>query len=199
MSDKTLAVVTGFFSGMREVEERIEEVLTETHAIQVPLIEQLSIEEARSHVVKNWDKGVGCPCCGQWAQRYCRPITSSMAWALCHLYDYFKENPGESWIHVERFFNSKPEIPFAFRGDFAKLRYWGLIEMLDERREDGSPRNGCWKITSRGIAFVEGTISIASHVYLYDGHALGFSDDHVTIRDAIKNRFDYESLIKGEL
>ena len=199
MNDKTVGVLTNLFSGMREIEDRVEEVSIDTHTIQVPLLEPMMVEEARSYVIQNWDKGVSCPCCGQHVQRYARPITSSMAWGLCHLYDYFLENPEEDWVHVEAFFNSKPGIPFAFRGDFAKLRYWGLIEMLNERRNSGSPYNGCWRLTDRGREFVKGRISVPSHVFLYDGHALGFSDDHITIRDALKNRFDYDKLMTGKL
>jgi hypothetical protein len=199
MEDKTVQVVTQIFSGLREVEERVDEVQVETHSIQVPLLEPMLVEDARRYITENWDKGVPCPCCGQRVQRYARPITSSMAWGLCRLYEHLQENLGEEWIHVERFFNSCPDIPCSFRGDFAKLRYWGLIEMLDERREDGSPNNGYWRLTSRGIAFVRGDISVASHVYLYDGHALSFSDDHVTIRDSLKNKFDYDSLLEGNL
>jgi len=199
MGDKTVQVVTQLFAGIREVEERVEEAPVDTHAIQVPLLEPMPVEDARRYIVQNWDKGVACPCCGQRVQRYARPITSSMAWGLCRLYEHFQEHPEETWVHVEGFFNSCSDIPFSFRGDFAKLRYWGLIEMLDERREDGSPHNGCWKLTGRGVAFVRGDISVSSHVYVYDGHALGFSDDPITIRDALKNKFDYDSLIDGKL
>lgn len=199
MNNKMMAVMTDLFSGIREVEERVEEVPIDTHAIQVPLVEPMSVEDARQYIVQNWDQGVPCPCCGQRVQRYSRPITSSMAWGLCRLYEHFQENPEEKWVHVEGFFNSCPDIPFSFRGDFAKLRYWGFIEMLDERREDGSPNNGCWCLTPRGEAFVTGQISVPSHVYVYDGHALGFSDDQITIRDALKNKFDYDTLMAGKL
>mgnify|MGYP006289630827 CR=1 FL=1 len=197
--DTTLSLVAHLFSDIREVEDRVDEVSVDTHSIQIPLVDPLSVEEARQHIVQNWDKGVSCPCCGQRVQRYSRPITSSMAWGLCRLYEHLMENPDEEWVHVERFFNSCPDIPFSFRGDFAKLRYWGFIEMLDERREDGSPNNGCWRLTPRGVAFVRGDISVPGHVFVYDGHALGFSDEHITIRDALKNKFDYEGLMSGNL
>lgn len=199
MNDKTVQKVIALFSGVREVEERIESVPVDTHAIQVPLVKPMSVEDARTHILQHWDKGVPCPCCGQRVQRYARPITSSMAWGLCNLYEYFQQHPNERWVHVEAFFNSNPDIPFAFRGDFAKLRYWGLIEMLEERREDGSKNNGHWRLTKRGTAFIKGEISVPSHVYVYDGHALGFSDDHITVRDALKNRFDYDALMAGKL
>jgi hypothetical protein len=120
-----------------------------------------------------------------------------MAWGLCHVFEYFREHPGEEWVHAEGLF-VKVGLS-SLRGDFAKLRYWGFIEMLDERREDGSSNNGHWKMLGRGIEFVRGQISVPSHVYLYDGHALGFDGDQITIRDALKNKFDYDSLMKGEL
>jgi len=197
MAKDMMAVVAELFPILHEVETQVEDVVVETHPIQTPLIDPMTVEEARNYVLSHWDEGTSCPCCGQRVQRYARPITSSMAWGLCRVYEYFQDHPDETWVHVEKLFTEMKL--HALRGDFAKLRYWGFVEMNEEAREDGNPNNGHWKITERGIAFVRGEVSVPSHVYLYDGHALGFSETYISIRDALKNKFDYDQMIAGSL
>jgi hypothetical protein len=165
------------------------------HDPPVSLItEKSQIWEAKQQMRKELDKGGTCPCCGQHFQMYKRPITSAMAYGLI----LFHNHTGEQWTHMEEFFKSFT-IPCSIRGDFPKLRYWDLIRQQDGSREDENPENGMYQITAKGTLFVLNKMSLPSHVNIYNNKAYGFSEKRITILEALKKKFDYSKLMKGEL
>jgi len=158
-----------------------------------------TIQEAKQSLRANWEKGISCPCCGQFVKRYGRSITSSMAYGLILLHKYFVKNPSEEWLHVSSYF-SDLNIPSPVKqgmGDFAKLKYWGFIESAPEHRDDGSPRNGYWKITESGKMFAFGEMSVPSKIFLYDSKVVGIGENMMTIRDALRKKFDYSELMNS--
>lgn len=159
------------------------------------------LAEARAWLFARLDQGVVCPCCGQYAKRYHRPLTAAMAYGLVivgrHQMQAQKAVPrDEGWVHVERLLKDTPGIPSSIRGDFTKLRHWGLIEQAWGKRPDGSTRNGYWRVTAEGFDFIAGRSTVASHVVIYNDKREGFAGEAITIKDAIRRQFDYNDVMQ---
>ena len=158
------------------------------------MVNTTTLEEAKKMLRENFDTGIECPCCGQFVKKYNRKITSAMAYGLILLYQYNKKNPGE-WVHVENYFKSL-NIPSSIRGDISKLRYWHLIEKKSEIREDGSNRNGYYRIDNlNGISFVENRKRVSARAYIYNQRVYGFSPETVTIAECLGKKFNYKELM----
>lgn len=157
--------------------------------MQIPNFQTL--DEAKAYLRENWEVGTPCPCCGQHVKLYKRSLTSGQAQALIILYRYMVQNPDEEYVHVSTFNTT------AFRGgDFAKLRYWRLIE-ASENVDTDKKDSGLWRITERGVEFVTGERYIPKRVHLYNGKIVGWSEDNIDIVDALGTKFSYEELMKG--
>jgi hypothetical protein len=68
-----------------------------------------------------------------------------------------------------------------------------------EKAEDDSGRktSGYWRLSPHGEAFVRGHIAIPRFVTVFDDHVLAMGDETVTIREALKDQFDYRELLHG--
>lgn len=155
-----------------------------------------TLEEAKNLLRQEWAEGIECPCCTQFVKLYRRKITSSMAYALILLYRYFRDNPGEEWVHMNDYLNSL-DIPFPVKsGDNAKLRYWGLLEEKPEKREDGSNRAGYWKVTELGSQFVEGDTAVQSHAKVFNSKSYGLVGEPISIHEALGDKFNYKELME---
>lgn len=151
-----------------------------------------TIQEAKDFLRKSVDdnKGVSCPCCGQLVKVYRRKLTSSMARALIAMYSYQATGPWEA-VHVTNF-----DLP-AFRGgDWAKTRLWGLSEEIPNK-DTKKRTSGYWRLTEKGRQFVRGEISIPSHKIIYNGKMIGESEEKISIKQALGNKFDYQELMTG--
>jgi hypothetical protein len=144
---------------------------------------------------KDWlrdhlDDGARCPCCGQFAKIYRRRVHATMARELIAIW----REAGCDWVHLPTLLKTTG----AHGGDTIKVKYWNLIEPDNETREDGSTRTGWWRLTDSGRAFVLGEKSIPKYVMIYNEQSYGFSEDMVTIRDALGAKFDYQALMRGD-
>lgn len=155
-----------------------------------------TVTQVRDFLNEKIEKGTVCPCCQQTVKIYTRPLTSSMAYALILLYKAPEAYVGE-FIHVEDHFK-KLDIPSSIRGDFPKLRFWGLVEVQAYGKEEGNPNNGLYRITDNGKAFVRDRLAVPSSVRIYKNRFLGFGTDNklIDIKQALKNKFDYNELMK---
>lgn len=162
--------------------------------------DNLTIKEAKDLMRPKLRTGCVCPACGQPVKLYKRPLTSSMAYGLILIYNQLKNHQFTHSLHLENFFADIPGLPASIRGDVPKLRFWGLIEQDDmpTRERRGNPNNGCYHITKSGIAFVEDNLAVQSHVLIYNNKFYGFPKDSgaVTIKEALKNKFNYEEVVK---
>jgi hypothetical protein len=127
--------------------------------------------------------GAECPCCAQFAKVYTRKIHATMAADLIRCYRA---------AGMEEF--SMPRI--TPRGDTAKLRYWGLLLPIEGDRDDGSWRNGRWRITVLGQRFIMGKARIRRECEIYDSKCLGLVGDFVSITDCLGDHFDYRELMQ---
>ena len=175
-----------------------------------------TLAEARAWVRDHWLNGVSCPCCDQRAQVYRRPIYTAMVRHLLTLYRADAERregtplpatyaSADGHFHIDRLIHARPGGGRA-GGDFAKLRFWGLVLESTAEIEVGARSPGWWRITPRGRAFCEGTLSVRQYVFLYNGQpidpdAAGVPEDRrgglVDVRACLGERFDYDALMGG--
>jgi hypothetical protein len=140
---------------------------------------------------KNIDKGFICPCCGSFCKTYHRKLNSSMTQVLILIYKSCKLD----YFHVENMLKSLNKGDL--RADFHKLRHWGLIKKKVENREDGSARNGFYRITPAGIMFVEGKITVRETILIFNNEFKGFEGENINIYQALGNKFDYNKLMNN--
>lgn len=134
------------------------------------------------------DKGAVCPCCGRFGKVYKRKLHSAMIAVLVLMYRF--QNLGFTHVHTLINATTSPAVAAALRGDFAKLRYWGLIEESTAEAE-----NGKWRITGKGAQFVEGAILLSKYVWVYNSQALGFTGELSSVYDALGDKFSYGELM----
>lgn len=149
--------------------------------------------ELRAEVMAQIEDGITCPCCGQYCRLYKRKLNAPMACALIWLV-LRKTDTKKDWINIH-------ESPlFQGRrvgGDFAKLEHWRLIE--SKLNEDETKRcSGLWRPTEKGVAFVEKRITVPAKVHLYNNVIHGWSEEHITIIDALGEKFDYGELMNRD-
>jgi len=158
--------------------------------------DDMTIAQAKAELRKELHEGFECPLCKQHAKLYSRPLTSSMAAGLILLYNESKTD----YIHIENFFKGVRNATPSMRGDIPKLRFWGLIQPKQGETNDGNPNNGYYALTKQGIEFVEGKISVPSHVDIYNNKFYGYSvkSKNITIFEALKEKFNYNEIIRNE-
>ena len=151
-----------------------------------------TLREARAALMAELDDGVICPCCDQMARLYTRKLNSGQARALIGLCFEHKDNidkGGDGWVHFT------PKHPTRDGGgDFAKLRFWGLVEDMPADTEK-KRTSGYWKPTTKGREFALNRIRVLSHIMLYNGELKGFSGDDISIIDALGEHFNYAELM----
>lgn len=148
-----------------------------------------TLEQAQEWLRKHVDEGAKCPCCTQLAKVYRRKINAGAARALVRMVVRYGE--GE-WVHV-------PTTADFSRlgGEWAKLRFWGLVVEQPEVREDGG-RAGYWQVTPLGRAFALGRARVPKYARIYDQRLLGLVDEQtVDIHDALGTKFNLEDLMAG--
>lgn len=159
-----------------------------------------TLEEAKKWLRVRFGKGAACPCCNQFVKLYKRSFNKSMAYVLLLIECYFRGDAVEEWLHVPSYIAEmvadNPRRAAAVRGDWAKLKLWGLIEEKPEVRDDGSPRAGYWKMTALGRQFAKRQVKVPSHVYIYNGEPLKRTIEHeITIDEALGTEFRYDEIM----
>ena len=161
-----------------------------------------SLEDAKKWLRQRFGKGATCPCCNQFVKLYKRPFNKSMAYVLLLMARYYRriEVKNDEWLHVPSYIAEvavgNPRRAAAVRGDWAKLKFWGLIEEKPDVRADGSPRVGYWRLTPLGRQFVAREVKVPSHVYIYNSEPLQRAvDEQITIDDALGTEFSYAEIM----
>jgi len=148
-----------------------------------------TIIEGKNYLRENFSTGVGCPCCGQFVKQYKRKLNSNQAWCLISLVKLYRQEA--------RFFHINEIGTPAGGGDFAKLRYWKLIE---EKKHKGSDKrtSGFWIPTEFGIDFVNDMVRVYKHVFIFNGKVTGWSDESTNIIEALGDKFNYIELMQNK-
>jgi hypothetical protein len=158
---------------------------------------QTTLADAQSILRSHVRTGAVCPCCKQFAKVYRRKITSTMALGLVQVHKYFENYP-DGWLHVRSFLSDRRSTASLIAlggGEFGKLVHWSLVEAMPGDRSDGAKHNGFYRITEKGHLFVQGEITVPRYVYIYDSRRLGFSEELISIHEALGDRFNYEELM----
>ena len=156
-----------------------------------------SLGEIKEFLTANWDSdGCICPACKKTVKLNPISINNMMAYRLCVLYNLTKATyvvDGKfRYFHV----SDDIEVELKLGGGWAKLRWWDLIEQKPKEKGKGNGRtSGMWRITQKGIKFVENRIAVPKYVKLFNSKSYGFYGDQVRISDCFENRFDYEKLM----
>lgn len=147
-----------------------------------------TLEEAKEFLRENWENGVPCPCCKQFVKLYKRKLNSSMARTLINLY---RASDGlQSWHHHTDFRTESNDYPY--------LKIWELIEEKEHDPEDTTKKNsGYWRLTSKGIDFVQDEGTVKSHIRTYNSKFYGFAGKQVNIRECLGKKFNYEELMNS--
>jgi hypothetical protein len=146
-----------------------------------------TLQESKEFLRANFDKGVSCPCCNQFVKLYKRKLASTPSRMLIRLHSL-----DNGWHHVGELAKG---ISDTGSNDFSKLAYWKLIEEKT-KTNDEKKNSGYWKITEKGINFVENKITLQSHVFIYNTKFLGFNEKKISIIEALGNKFNYTELMK---
>jgi hypothetical protein len=117
-----------------------------------------------------------------------------MARGLIRIY----KEAGLDWLHVQNYYLRQ----FGKSGsdvEYAKLRFWGLLEPSSDDRDDDGHTSGLWRVTSLGELFVLGRNAVPRRVWLVAPQQRfdGFDGEPISIRQALGDRFDYEELMRS--
>ena len=159
-----------------------------TPALPASADPSIRVEQARINAHRH--EGTTCAACGQRTQLYRRTISSAMAaWGirLLRLSRSKSVDTPLSWVSID-------DIPTR-GGDYAKLEMWRVIEKLQPT--DGR-NSGMFRPTALGVAFFSAEAMVPSHVFVYNQRPIAFSEDLISIRDALGTKFDYDALMRGE-
>lgn len=160
------------------------------------LSKDCTLEEAKQWLRARFEDGAECPCCTQFVKLYKRKLNSSMALAAVYIYKYFQSHQSAEWLHVPSYLSRITTGATVRGGDWAKLRYWGLIEDQKGVRTDGSERVGNYRITNNGKLFVAGDLRVPKHMFLYNGELQKRRDTETTsIEEALGEKFSYSELM----
>ena len=134
-------------------------------------------------------KGYKCECCNQYVKLYSRHFNNNMARSLIFLY----KNILKGFIHLE---NSMIAEGHVRCGDASYMIHYSLIENMPEKRKDGSKRNGHYRISGRGILFVEGYTKVYERFLICNNKFEGFEGKEIDIIEALGKKFNYTELMK---
>lgn len=148
-----------------------------------------TIDEAKTFLRENWEKGIKCPCCGQMVKKYTRPLHYSMIICLIKLYKLVQAR--QDYYHVNDFGADSTN-----GGDFAKLKYWGLIvEKPKDPQNKISRTSGFWTVTVKGKSFLLNRTTVARAIFIYNKKKIGESEQQVTAQEALGKKFNYSDLM----
>lgn len=160
-----------------------------------PECEPYTLDGAKRRVREGvLEGGIDCPCCGARCRQYRRHLYSTVAAELIALYK-ITHVEGQESAHVSELMRAVPHRGGG--GDMAHARWWGLCSATDTQHVSERPRTGYWKITTKGVLFVQGKIRVPAYAVLYRGGCLGLGGPKVSIKDVLDTQFDYAELMEG--
>lgn len=153
-----------------------------------------TLKEAKQQLRDNFEKGTDCPCCGQFVKRYKRKINSGMAIFLVGLYRLDKKDTRNVFTNEEIY--GEVGVKQGAR-DHAAMKHWGLIVEPDIEVPEAKRKNGLWAITQLGRDFIEGKITLPSHLFIFNSKCIGFTHTQTTIQDSLGKHFNYQELMSS--
>jgi hypothetical protein len=134
-------------------------------------------------------KGGDCPCCKRHGKYNGYSITKTDARFLVWI---FTNGDKDGWVHTP----TQAPREFLQAKSFTNLRYWALIENYpnDNKKIKGS---GLWRITKKGIKYMQGEMQLPKKAFVFDRTLMGFSEKQVYFRECFKENFDLEQVMQS--
>jgi hypothetical protein len=134
-------------------------------------------------------KGGDCPCCKRHGKYNGYSITKTDARFLVWI---FTNGDKDGWVHTP----TQAPREFLQAKSFTNLRYWALIENYpnDNKKIKGS---GLWRITNKGIKYMQGEMQLPKKAFVFDRTLVGFSEKQVYFRECFKENFDLEQVMQS--
>lgn len=152
-------------------------------------VDTRTVMEARAQVEK--DLKAGCqvkdPVTGRVAQVYDRGITRKMVEVMAVIYHLTRKNPD---IYVDA------SSLKTRGGDYGKLRHWGLIEQGTDFKQGVLHTKPLWRITAKGISFIEDGIEIPKKVLVFNDRRVGYVDTKTVTFKSIMGGLDLAEILK---
>lgn len=157
---------------------------------------QTTLAEVKQYLTDNYEKGCICPACKQHVKQYKRKLSSTMAHTLIKVYAHIVNTKQDldNWYKWQNILDQL-KVATSQRADWQKLVYFGLIE--PKTTVKGDKEQGFYRITIDGINFVKGFITQPEYCKVYNGKVRGYATGRITIKQALKNRFDYDELMNN--
>jgi len=149
------------------------------------------LQEAIDALEEGIEGGTRCRCCGRHAQLVKRGMTEARAKMLVGLVRVQKGTGGEG-VRVRDIPLGRKDVRVG-GGEFAKLRYFGLIE--EKPNEDPKKtRSGLWKATEAGVDFCYGRHTVPKYALVFNSRCWGHGGPQVTLLDLVGKEFDVRDL-----
>lgn len=152
-----------------------------------------TLEEAKQYLRENLEEGADCPLCKRWAKLNPYSLHHSVARVLIIMYnaELAGECDAQGFLHVEDYL---VKIKSTIKGVHGKAKYWELVEQkpnTDPKKKE----SGLWRLTAKGKLFVKNELSVPKKAMVFNDKAYRFEGDSITIKDALKDLFDYSELM----
>ena len=135
--------------------------------------------------------GMHCPCCGKWGKVYGYKINATIARGLIWMH----HNEDESgWVNIQE----GPRWLLRSKS-LSTAKHWGLIERKAKDPAMDLHFSGIWRLTTKGIAFIKGRITVEEKAFVFDDEVVMFSKAHTNIKDALGKKFSYEELMNTRM
>jgi hypothetical protein len=72
-----------------------------------------------------------------------------------------------------------------------------LIEELPNKSDGKTKTSGVWKITDKGVYFVNNSLTLPSHVLIYNKVFMGYDGKEIDIIQALGKHFNYYELMNN--
>lgn len=145
-----------------------------------------TLSELKEYLTNNYEDGCMCPACNQNVKLYKRKLASTMAYCLI-LFVVEARKTGNAPTKFTKYLDIK-NVGVANRADWQKLVYFKMIKPDQQN-------NAFYTVTQIGFDFVEGKRTAPEHVKVYNGKTRGFAMEQITIKQALKNKFNIDDLL----
>lgn len=134
-----------------------------------------------------------CPCCKRKARVSPLKVHSTLAEMLCKLYRASIRINGvaDSYVHLTQF----PASKTTSGRDFSIVHHWGIAEPMKASPDENKRSSGMWRLTQKGVEFVNGRLAIPRNAFVFDNRVVDYSQENVTIHTALGDDFDWFELI----
>lgn len=138
-------------------------------------------------------EGANCPCCGRFSKVYKRTINRSIAQSLRWMYQFAKDSGVDAWAYMRE---QAPQQSIR-ANEYTKLLSWGLAEKMPSEPNSKKKSTGMYRITQKGIDFVEHRVSVPKYVFINKNEVLYVSEELTDFTSCLGEYFDYQDLMNS--